>query len=68
MEYNATSLKIIITLAWDNTRSCQIDHSNHNEPDTLMISLAVAGSLRYPEAQLAFFNQDTDVLVLAVAD
>jgi len=33
-----------------------------------MISLAVAELLRYPEAQLAFYNKDTNVLVLAVAD
>ena len=70
LEYNANSPKLIITSASGHTRSnqsMQFDPNNHEEADTLMISLAVAASQRYPEAQPVFFTPDTDVLVLAVA-
>ncbi|KAH3897266.1 hypothetical protein DPMN_021453 [Dreissena polymorpha] len=45
----------------------QFDSNNHEEADTLMISLAAAASQRCPKAQLVFFTPDTDVLVLAIA-
>ena len=70
LEYNAISPKLIITSASVHIRSnqnMQCDPNNHEEADTLMISLAVAPSQRYPEAQLVIFTPDTDVLVLVVA-
>ena len=70
LEYNTNAPKLIITSASGHTRSnqsMQFDSNNHEEADTLMISLAVAASQRYPEAQLVFFTPDTDVLVLAAA-
>jgi len=70
LKYNANSPKLVITSAAGHTRSnrsMQFDSNNHEEADTLMISLAAAASQRCPEAQLVFFTPDTDVLVLAIA-
>ena len=53
LEYNANSPKLVIRSASCHTRSnqsMQFDPNNHEEADTLMITLAVAASQRYPEA------------------
>ena len=41
---------------------------NFEEADTLMICLAIAASQHCPDAELAFFTPDTDVMVLPIAN
>ena len=68
LEYNRGSSKLIITSASGYTRSNKdlvFEENNHKEADTLLIHQAVLASQRNPpDAQLAFFSPDTDVLVL----
>jgi len=71
LKKNANSQKlIIITSAAGHKRSNRNMHfedSNHEEADTLMVSLAAAASQQCPEARVVFFSPDTGVLVFAVA-
>ena len=67
LEYMGSS-KLIITSASGYTRSNKdlvFEENNHKEADTLLIHQAVLASQQNPpDAQLAFFSPDTDVLVL----
>ncbi|KAH3706897.1 hypothetical protein DPMN_066291 [Dreissena polymorpha] len=53
LKYDANSPKLVITSAAGHTRSnrcMQFYSNNHEEADTLMISLAAAASQRCPES------------------
>lgn len=73
LDYNKDSSKLIITSAAGHTRSNKdvghFPHNNHEEADTLMISLGVASTAHSSRnMEMTFFSPDTDVLVLLIGN
>ncbi|KAG0721532.1 hypothetical protein GWK47_046280 [Chionoecetes opilio] len=72
--WNKDSSQLIITFAAGHTRSNKVvghfPHNNHEEADTLMISLGgVAATVHSSRnVEMMFFSPDTDVLVLLIAN